>query len=150
MADFETEKYRFWFYQDKDKWIVYVDVATVEGRDITDEDVAELNDFFMDMGKWETFVKAGKSLLGDLGVYAKGEKEHEKEFGIEKYVIPTFEKKKSRLAVTIKLKPEESLRRTKGDTKWDVLPVGEIVEQIKNVPKWQTLRKAVLELKSQL
>jgi len=153
MVDFETEKYEFWLYLTKDALgraqSIALDVATVERRNLTDEDVSELKEFFKDMGKWEAFVKAGKSLLEDLGFDVKGEKEHEKDFGFEKYDIE-FEKKDDRVMVTINLTKAESLRRSKGDTERAGLPIEEISEQLKNVPKWQTLKKAISELKKQL
>jgi len=147
---FKTEKYDFYFFLEKDARMraknVGVNVATVERRNFTNEDVRELKEFFKDMGKWETFVKAGKSLLEDLGIKTKSEKEDEKEFGFEKYEVK-FEKKYERVTVTIKLTPKESLRRTRGNTPRAVLHLEEIVEQIKNVPKWKTLKKVILELK---
>ena len=148
---FETEKYEFYFYQGKDMREhaknVIVNIGTVERREFTNEDVRELKEFFKDMGKWETFVKAGKSLLKDLGIKTKSEKEDEKEFGFEKYEMK-FEKKYERVTVTIKLTPTESLRRTRGDTPHAVVPpLEEIVEQTKNVPKWKTLKKVISELK---
>jgi len=145
---FETEKYLFWYYQEKRA--VVVRAITIERRNFTDQDESELKAFLNDMGKWENFIKAGKNLLEDLGINTKTGKEHQEEFGIEKYVITKFEKKDERLTVTIELTSEESLRRTRGDSKFSTLPIEEIREQLKNVPKWQTLKKTLSELKEKL
>ena len=152
--NFETEKYKFWFYQGKtfeDLKVVLVDIKTVSRRDFTDEDLNELKGFFKDMGKWENFVKAGKGLLEDLGISTKAKKKHE-EFGHEKYEV-RLEKEKGRedrVLVRIALTSEGSARRTGGDRVLAKLPLEEIIEQVKNVPKWQTLTKAFLELKRKL
>ncbi|KPV64476.1 MAG: hypothetical protein AOA66_0167 [Candidatus Bathyarchaeota archaeon BA2] len=61
MADFETEKYRFWFCQDEKT--VRVDIAIVEGRKITDEDVIELKDFFNDIENGKLSLKLEKISL---------------------------------------------------------------------------------------
>lgn len=148
----ETEKYEFYWYQGEDirrhPKNVTVKVRTIEGRDITEQNLGELKDYFRNMGKWETFVKAGKELLEDFGIGTKSEKEHEREFGFDKYEMD-FERREEQLTVTIKLTPKESRRRTRGSTSSaTVPPLEEIAQQIRNVPKWKTLRKAISELKS--
>ena len=120
----------------------------LERRDITEQNMGELKDFFRDMGKWETFVKAGKELLEDIGIGKKSEKESEKEFGFGKYEM-SFERREEIVMVTVKLTPKESRRRTRGSTSSAIVPpLEEIAQQIRNVPKWQTLRKAISDLKS--
>lgn len=151
--EFKTKKYEFYFYHPKDrreiKTVVRVNIATVEGRNFTDGDISELKKFFSDMGKWEKITKAGKSLLEDLGLVTKVEEQGKIEFGFEKYNVE-LEKKNHRVYVRITLTKEESLRRTKGDRDREELSLEEIVEQVKNVPKWQRLQKAVSEFKEQL
>ena len=152
-----TEKYDFYFYLIKDRLgraqAVGINVAAVERRDVTIEDENEVRSIVEDMGKWETFVETGKSLLEDLGFGVKVKKEQEKEFcpdiSIQKYKVD-YERKDNRVYVEIKLTPTESLRRTRGRTEHAMLPLEEIAEQIKNVPKWQTLKKVISELKKQV
>ena len=74
--EFETEKYVFGFSQLEK--IVRIKVATFERRGFTDEDISELEEFLADMGKWEVFIKVGRSLLEELGIKPKSEKEPEK------------------------------------------------------------------------
>ena len=147
---FETEKYEFYFYQGKDlrgrPQNVTVNVATVERRDFTREDETEVRSIKEDMGKWETFVKAGKSLLEDLGISVEEKGEQKKEYGIEKYKL-NYETKDDRIGITIKLTSTESLRRTKGNSEYATLSLEEIVRQVENVPKWKGVKRAISELK---
>lgn len=147
---FKTEKYDFYFYQGKNAMgrakNVIVNVAMIDREKFANGDVRELKEFLKVMGKWENFVKAGKSLFRDLGIRTKSEKEDEKQFGFEKYQMK-FERKNERVTVTMKLTPKESLRRTGGDTEYAALFAEEIAEQIKNVPKWKRLKKVISELK---
>ena len=151
---FTTEKYDFYFYLIKDMRGrprgVGINVATIERREVTEDDENEVRSFIEDMGKWEALAKTGRSLLEDLGFGLRGGEEQEKEFGIDtptqKYKVD-YERKDNRILVRIKLTSTESLRRTRGDTTLAVLPLEEIVEQIKNVPKWQIFKKTISELK---
>lgn len=148
-----TEKYEFYFYRPKDRFerekSVLVNIATVERRNFTDEDISELKGFFNDMGKWENLTKAGKSLLEELGISTKVEEQQKREFGYEKYRVKLV-KEEDRVVGRITLTPEESLRRTKGDRDRGDLSLEEIIEQVKNVPKWQILKKAISEFKRKL
>ena len=154
---FESAKYRFYFSQAPTTvhlCRIYVNIFVVPievRRKVTNEDKNELEEFFEDMGKWEIFVKAGKGLLRDLGIPIEIEKEEKTEFGAEKYekVLEKAEDNEG-IKVTINLTAKESLRRSKGDSEYKALSIDEILQQVKNVPKWQTLKKAMLELKSQL
>jgi len=147
---FKTEKYEFYFYHPKDRFerktVVQVNIAAVERRNFTDRDISELNKFFNDMGKWERITEAGKSLLEDLGLATKVEEQGKIESGYENYNVK-LDKKDDRVNVRITLTKEESLRRTKGDSYRGELSLEEITEQVKNVPKWQTLKKTLGELK---
>ncbi|MFX0203661.1 MAG: hypothetical protein ACFFCW_46780 [Candidatus Hodarchaeota archaeon] len=145
--EFETEKYVFWFSQLEK--IVRIKVATFERREFTDEDISELEEFLADMGKWETFVKVGKSLLEELGIKTKSEKELEKEFGFEKYQIIKFKKEDYPVEIIMDLTTKEIHARERRKTR-TTLSKEEIMEQIKNVPKWQTLKKTISELKKQV
>ena len=145
--EFETEKFVFWFSQLEK--IVRVRVATVERRNFADKDIEELKEFFADMGKWEAFVEVGKSLLEELGIKTKSEKEHKKEFGFEKYDIIKCKKEDYSIEIIIDLTSKEiRARKRKGTT--SILTKEEILEQIKNASKWQTLKKAISELRRQL
>jgi len=150
----KTEKYRFCFKLLRvpvtERSPVIVDTYLIERRKVTDEDIHELEEYFDDMGKWENFVKAGKSLLQDLGIPIKIEKEEKREFGVEKYEkqLEKTDYDKS-IMVTIKLTAKEISRRS-ARSKNVMLPPKEIREQLKNVPKWQTLKKTLSELKEKL
>lgn len=153
---FESEDYRFYFRQSRTRahieQFVSVDILPIERmRKVTDEDIHKLKGFFNDMGKWENFVKAGKGLFRDLGVLGEIEKEEKREFGAEKYE-KTFAKSEDEefIAVTIRLTTKESLRRSKGASEHETLPVEEVSEQAKNVLKWRRLKKAMLQLKGKL
>lgn len=140
---FETEKYVFWFYQ-KDLG-VGIGIAPIERpREVTDEDVKEIQNFLKDMGKWENFVQALKSLLEDLEISKKlgVESGIKKDFGFEKYEV-TYWKERDHIKVAINLTSLESLRRTKGATQYARLPLEEITEQVKNIPKWQLLKRVI-------
>lgn len=150
---FETEKYRFYFRRLRtpalERSPVIVDISSIERREVTDKDKHELEEFFGDMGKWESFVEVGKSLLQDLGIPLEIKEKERREFGVEKYK-KDFEiiKRDESIMVTINLTDEESSRRA-----WrarGMLSVEEIREQLKNVPKWQILKKTILELKEKL
>jgi len=142
---FETEKYLFWFYELKRA--VGIGIVPIErNRKITDEDVNEIKEVFGSMGKWEVVVETGKSLLKDLGIIKKSENDAKREFGFEKYDIK-YNIKEEEIKVEIRLKPDESLRRTRRDSNRAIPFIEEILEQIKNIPKWQKLEKTLSELK---
>jgi len=149
---FETEKYRFDFRrlrrQVPERSPVIVDIQPIGRREVTDKDMHELEEFFGDMGKWESFVEVGKSLLQDLGIPLEIEEER-REFGVGKYK-KDFAKTDhdESIMVTLNLTAKESLRRATRAR--GMLPIEEIREQLKNVQKWQTLKKTILELKEKL
>jgi hypothetical protein len=152
--DFETEKYLFYIYkiqsrrnavEREDIGSVGVNVAYLDKHTEQQIKVEEIKELLKDMGKWETVVKAGKSLLEDFGITEKSETENEEEFGYEKYTMKYSQDRKS-VYVIIGLTQEESLRRSKGDYRQLKPSEKEIAEQIKNIQKWQKLRRAISEV----
>lgn len=150
---FETEKYEFHFYQDERFGrtnTVKANVVTVEGRDLTNDDLSELKLFFDDMGKWENLSITTKNLLEDLGIISKkGTEEPKKKFGSEKYNIE-MQDKDDFVMITIRFTPEERRRRTREGRQSEELSLKEITEQVKNVPKWQMLKKTLSDLRKQV
>lgn len=151
---FESDKYQFHFCSGKDRRgylsSVIVDILPIERRDTVDKDEEEIRSFLADIGKWETFVTAGKGLFEDLGLELKGKEVYGRmSFGIEKYKIE-YERDTRGVRVVVKLAEEESLRRTKGESKYNPPSIEEIVEQVKNVPKWQALKRSTFELRGKL
>jgi len=141
---FQTEKYRFEFVQERE--FVLIKIKLVEPlahrRDITDEDVKEIENFLDDVGKWETLVKTGINLLSDLEIVQISEETkryHQREFGAEKYRIEVRKSSNWHIDATIELSREERHRR--GDREVQ-LPVDEVFKQIQNIPKWKSFIKA--------
>jgi len=149
---FETEKYSFHFYKDEHfrrTNALKAHVATVEQRNMTEDDLKELKLFFGDIGKWENLSIAIRNLLKDLGIIIREGTEPMKEFGSEKYNIE-WQMNHEFALITIRLAPEERRRRTEVDRQPVELTLKEITEQVKNVPKWQVLKRTLSDLKEQV
>lgn len=146
---FVTEKYVFWFYEGKGRpfvsLIIHVNVGTVERRKFEEEDLQEIQGFFNDMGKWEIFVDLGRRLLEDLGINSEDKGERATLSGSERYEFK-YDVKGDRIHVEIELRPDERKRRSA--QKKDDISIAEIIEQVKNVPKWQALTRTISELKA--
>lgn len=118
----------------------------IDEYDITIEDVPRIEIILNELGKWEGVLKAGHFLLSELGL-VKGETsiphEYRNEFDFETYdVTPFTENFDDGLLVRITLSMEERRRRRTlglGDT----LQLQEVYDQLKNVPKWEALQKAL-------
>jgi len=127
---------------------VLIFVEPVYKRETTNEDLDKLKLLLNDLGKWETFVELWKSFLEDLGI-KKPENHVKREFGMERYTLE-WHKEKDFIGIKITLTPEESLRRSKGRTRCEMLPVDEIRMQLMNLPKWGFLKKFISGLRESL
>lgn len=147
---FKTEKYDFFdFFQTPVS--VQVGIRRVDEQNITNEDLEELGQFFNDMGKWQSLMKAGISLIEDLGIFSISEtikETYQKEFGAENYIIELERADERVMRVKLRLTSEECLRRSEGKRDSMQLPEEEIIRQVKNVPKWRALSKVISQIRS--
>lgn len=143
--EFQTESYRFVNFHQIGLNVIF-EVVPIEGRDVTDDDRTKINEFLHELGKWENVVKAGLNLLSDLTVIQVEQsilQSYEKEFGIEKYAVNIeIASLRQRLTVITRLSREERHRREATETS-PVFRVQEIYDQVKNIPKWRALQKAM-------
>lgn len=141
----------FYFYKDEHfsrTNTILADVTTVEDKDLTEDDLRELQLFLDDIGKWENFTVATRNLLEDLRlVNNKATVEPIKELGVEKYKIE-IKREYQRIMITIGLAPEERHRRTKSQSA--EFELKEIIEQVRNIPKWQMLTKTLSDFRKKI
>jgi len=142
---FQTEKYEFEFVQEGNYVLIRIKLA--EGfskmRDIVAADCEEIEQFLSDIGKWENLIKAGLNLLFHLEIVQVNEdtmSRYEGEFGPEKYEIEVKKTKDWLIVAWIYVSREERYRRWGGIE--NQLPVNEIYEQVRNIPKWKSFKKA--------
>ena len=143
--EFQTESYKFVNFHQSGSNVIF-EVVPIEGRDVTDDDRTKINEFLRELGKWENVVKAGLNLLSDLTVIQVKQsilQSYEKEFGIEKYTVNIeIASLHQRLTVITRLSREERHRREATETS-PVFRAQEIYDQVKNIPKWRALQKAM-------
>ncbi len=145
-TDFETERYKFYFEQSEDKVLLFV--STIERRDFMDSDVKYVEEFFEDMGKWETLLRSSIDLLGALNIISLDDKIKEslkQEFGQEKYVIKQLEQDYSepeirRFRISLSAS-ERHLREARQEG--IKLEIREIRQQAENVRKWRNLMTTI-------
>jgi hypothetical protein len=123
----------------------------IDGCRLTrDTDVPKIQAILDELGKWETTVASWKFLLLELGLIT-GDTPDLKHFeigcGSEIYEISSPpDSLANGYAVTISLKPEETGRRTALGLSLQ-LPIKEVYEQLKNVPKWEAFQRALKFIK---
>ena len=148
---FRTEKYDFFDFSQA-HISVLVGIRRIDDQNITDDDLKELRQFFNDMGKWESLMTAGISLIEDLGILPISERikeNYQKEFGAENYIIELERADERVVRVKLRLTNEECLRRSGGGRVSGIrLLKEEIIRQVKNVPKWRALTKIISHMSS--
>lgn len=148
---FKTEKYDFFDFSQA-RISVLVGIRRIDDQNITNEDLEELKQFFNDMGKWESLMKMGISLIEDLAILPTSEtvkEKYQKEFGAEKYNIELERANDNLVRAKLTLTNEECLRRSEGERGSGVqLLKEEITRQVKNVPKWRVLTKIISRIRS--
>ena len=147
---FKTKKYDFFDFS-QGRISVLVGVRRIDDQNITNEDLEELTQFFNDMGKWESLMKMGISLIEDLGIIPISEtikENYQKEFGAENYIIELERPDERVVRVELRLTNEECLRRSGGERGSGIrLLEEEIIRQVKNVPKWRALIKIISQIR---
>jgi len=150
--EFKTEKYDFFDFEQR-RISVGVGIRRVDEQNITDGDIEELRQFFNDIGKWESLMKTGISLIEDTGITSISEtirEKYQKEIGPEKYNINIERVENGYLArASLSLTREECLKRSQGRSDSGIqLPLEEIVEPVRNITKWRTLIKTINQVGS--
>jgi hypothetical protein len=130
--EFETEKYKFIFYQDRNETLMEVRPKCGEPRA---EHEREIKGSLKHVGKWEVLIKAGRNLLEDLGIKKKSENKIEKEFEFEH-----IRTDKERILFKITSKRDINVKPS----------IEEIEEQVRNIFKWQQLTKTISEIKNEV
>ena len=130
----------------QERYGVTFQVTRIDEYAVTRDDETKINSILKELGKWENVVKAGLYLLSELKlitVDATFLHEYEKRFDSEIYQITAETTGFERLYfVRIMLSQEEGRRRTANGL-GDILQLQEIYDQLKNVPKWEALQKAL-------
>ena len=127
-------------------------VETLVGREVTEQDIPIVKDMLNDLGKWECLRETGKHLLSDLGIRQQATLQgNEKPFGIELYEIERVERNPfaDRLIFRIHIRIEERHRRESLHLN-PIFTVEEITNQVGNIPRWRTFKKAMSLIKEQL
>jgi hypothetical protein len=127
-------------------------VETLEGRDVTEQDVPIVKDMLIDLGKWECLRETGKHLLSDLGIRQQATlQNYEKPFGIELYEIEQVERNPytDSLQCSIHIRIEERHKRESLNVN-PIFTVEEITNQIGNIPRWKAFKKTMSIIKEQL
>lgn len=117
----------------------------------TDDDLTEIKAFLENMGKWETLVSSAIDLLQAIGFGDLNGTKPDYPFGRKRYDISSGMAKEigeNYASCTIRLKKDERQRRI-GKNGSSTQPAKEIIEQIKNIPKWLAWREALSFMKTQ-
>lgn len=136
---FQTENYKFVEFNQVDR-VVNIKIVPTEGRDITDHDITEIEEFLHEIGKWEALIKTGFNLLSDLKIVQIDPETatyYKREFGPQKYNVRVTSGSMN-LSINARISLTSEERRRREDP---LLPVQEVYRQIENIPKWRTFIK---------
>lgn len=127
--------YTFNFKRKGDELEFEVETA---GRDAQQEDEEWIQEYFRDVGKWETVGTAINSLLGSKN--EQGERLHDP----SEYTIKIAERKEGKISGIVHLSTQERGFRTNWVSGASyTVPIEEIQHQIQNVEKWRYLKKSL-------
>jgi hypothetical protein len=146
-----TQKYMLQCFQEGKH--VLVCVRRIDRGDFTPDDEKEVKDMLEDLGEWEDLIRTGLSLIEDLGLKPADEamtRRYKEPTRVEKCdikyvgIVPPWTEV---FRIAIHLRTEEMRRRAGTSGAEITLPAGEIFEQLRNLPKWQTLMRAVSSIR---